>query len=340
VNSGEQRISLRTIPSIVDLGVADFVCVACGHYGEKDTFKVPGDPQPQREYFRYGMCRVCGTTSLRDEIADVGRYYDQQYYSFNVSEPRGLWRSAKRFRDRRSLFGTGFVSAMVDRISANPRMTSMRALFDGSLGQRISRNSSFLDVGCGEGQRLLEMKAIGFSKLTGVDPFMRQSGRRSGIDFIRGELRDVDGRFDVVMLHHSLEHMANASQVVHDLQRVVGNNGIVIVRIPLIGSWAWEEFGGEWAQMDAPRHVHLFTEQGFSSLARSAGWKIVVVRYDADILQFTGSILRMRSINFYKDLGAASESFDKSELAKFRRRTKELNEMRRGDAAAFFLLRQ
>src|SRR5213075_2198570 len=73
---------------------------------------------------------------------------------------------------------------------------------------RIGRDAAILDVGCGSGDLLRLLHALGFKNLTGVDPFLAADlTTPEGIKIWKKELGQMPGSFQVLMLHHSFEHM-------------------------------------------------------------------------------------------------------------------------------------
>ena len=60
----------------------------------------------------------------------------------------------------------------------------------------------------------------------------------------------------------------------HDL---LNKDGVLLVRVPLSSSWAWEHYRENWVQLDAPRHLYLHSVKSMEVLARQpdgayVGW--------------------------------------------------------------------
>jgi len=73
----------------------------------------------------------------------------------------------------------------------------------------VNTQSSVLDVGCGYGEQLLALQALGFSQLTGIDPYNPSDVHLGGNLYIyKKPLGDVQQKYDVIMMHHVLEQVA------------------------------------------------------------------------------------------------------------------------------------
>jgi SAM-dependent methyltransferase len=185
---------------------------------------------------------------------------------------------------------------------------------------------------------LYDLRELGFSNLTGIDPYARAPVSSEGFSIRRASLDDVNERFDVIMFNHSLEHLTDPKHALLTSATLLNSGGMLVIRIPLTGGWAWRAYGGEWAQLDAPRHIHLFSEQGFTSLAERAGWRLAGMLYDSGTLQFTGSQLRLAGINYHTNPRELEARFSRAQLRDFALHAESLNRGADGDMATFFLV--
>ena len=113
---------------------------------------------------------------------------------------------------------------------------------------------------------------------------------------VRRQVSEMDGAYDLVMLHHSLEHIPDQVQALREAARLVRPSGAVLVRIPVADSWAWRHYGVDWVQLDAPRHLYLHTRRSLAVVASAAGLRLTRVIHDSEPLQFWGSELYRRGI--------------------------------------------
>jgi SAM-dependent methyltransferase len=175
--------------------------------------------------------------------------------------------------------------------------------------------------------------------LTGQDPF--QKWVVPGIRFHRAPLADLAGQFDLIMLHHSLEHAPDPLQLLIELKRLSAPGGSLVVRIPVAASEAWTQYGVNWYQIDAPRHLVVPSRKGMAILAQRAGFEVFKVKFDSDETQFLCSEQYRRGIplrdarSYYRN--PDQRLFDHSEIAGAKARSREANRRERGDQACFYL---
>ena len=294
-----------------------------------------------RERFTYEECASCKTLQLSDPPSDMGRYYPaDDYYSLHVEDPAP---AQHRPRYRILMDVCRRMPSLPDRLYAAGRLPQWTRWF---AGLSVSTSTPILDVGSGAGTLLHVLAADGFSNVVGVDPHVKASRTfADGSRLIKGELGDVDGHFDIVMFHHSLEHVADPGAALSSAHRVLNKGGVVIVRIPVADCYAFATYGEDWVAFDAPRHLVLFTTEGFMKLAHASGYDVNRIFYDSYGLQFWGSELYRMDIPQYgpdpscsrPPQEVADATFTPLQLREFERRSLILNRSRMGDQAGFIL---
>jgi SAM-dependent methyltransferase len=199
-----------------------------------------------------------------------------------------------------------------------------------------------IDIGCGSGDLLVQMNAVGFKDLTGLDPYIEKDiFYRCGVRVLKRAVDEYDGLCDSAMFHHSFEHLADPARTFSALGRVVVRGGTVLVRTPVAGKQAWRTYGADWYQIDAPRHLFVHTEASVAILARQAGFDLEDVVYDSTGRQFWASEQYKRDIplrdraSYSVDPG--SSPFSPADIARFEEKARELNRERQGDQACFYL---
>ncbi len=149
-------------------------------------------------------------------------------------------------------------------------------------GTGLALDSAICDIGCGNGYYLVQLWREGFSNLRGFDAYIDNDIRyRNRVLVQKLDLHDVTGTFDLVMLHHSLEHFRDQQVAMRHVRSLVCTGGSVLVRVPLIDSWAACHFGSSWYQLDAPRHLALHSRLSLALLAEATGFRVRLVVDDS-----------------------------------------------------------
>jgi hypothetical protein len=195
-------------------------------------------------------CGACGTLALLDVPPGLSRFYPTQELLL-VSG----WRSCSRSSARRHGQACAVRSA-APHAGATRAQTARCAPGAGLLwlsGLRLSTRSSVCDVGSGDGQCLLDMQRQGFQYLSGFDPYLESNVTVGGsIELHKQHIDSVEGRWDVIMLNHVFEHMAEPRRVLELLREQLTQQGAVLIRTPVADSWAWKHYGTNWVQLDPP----------------------------------------------------------------------------------------
>ncbi len=297
--------------------------------------------------FDYVECTACGTVQI-NEIPELSRYYPDDYYSFSGAELNGLRIRLLNalapvfYAFRNSGAGKWMASSFPSAASRMDHFDLETQVFDRGLGlgavlaSGVSKGSRILDVGCGTGRLLDILGMLGFSSLTGIDAFLdTDRTAKGGARLLKKEIADLDGEFDLIMFHHSFEHLADPANSLRAVSDRLASGGMCLVRIPLV-NYAWEEYGVNWVGLDAPRHLHLFSERAFKDLAEKAGFDVERVVFDSTSFQFVGSELYSRGLPLNESIRARS-LFTSEQIRNWKRKARELNQLGRGDQAAFYL---
>ena len=315
-----------------EAGTADLSskCRVCGHGTPARTHVVREMMYGTRQPFRYTECARCGSLSLREVPADLGRFYPSDYYSFSTKPDAGIKRRLKRVRARHALGLSSPLGALLCRLWGRPPFVDAI----GSLG--LSFDAPILDVGTGRGDLLRQMACAGFTHLTGVDPYLPSDMVEPGLQVLRGSLERVTGEFACIMFNHSFEHMDEPATTLARARARLASRGAAVLRTPVAGRAAWREYGVDWVQLDAPRHLFLPTEEGIRGLAAEAHLRIDRIVYESSGFQFWGSELYRRDIAL---IDKARAGWTQRDYARFDAMATQLNRQQDGDQAMFYLSR-
>lgn len=280
-----------------------------------------------RDEFEYFICANCGCLQIAAIPNNMDKYYPgDSYYSFTKDKVKASmfrkWLRKKYWHYE--LHKQGFIGYLINLVMPTNRVP-ICALCN------MTEDMFILDIGCGTGSLLKQMAAIGYKNLIGIDKYIPQSIFCDGVNLIKGEVEDISREFDIIMVHHSLEHMPNQHSIMRSIKKLLTPNGKVVIRIPVIGE-AFYLFKENWVNLDAPRHFYLHTVSSFKYLAEQNGFKIVNTIFDSSELQFIRSINYTKGTPLIKQLPPS-----KKEIKRFRQKAKELNLNKRGDNVCFIL---
>lgn len=294
--------------------------------------------------FDYSRCLGCGAMELMNLPHNFSMYYPDNYYSLHHvtphPPPRGWKAPLQKLRNRATVFGTRGIGGALALLGKPTRAVEISTWLRHSPVQ--SFRARVLDVGCGSGHRLCRMHTVGFSDLTGVDPFATEREIRPGLRILKQQLSETnDGPYDLIMLHHSLEHMPNHAQVMSDIRRLLSPTGACLIRIPMAGNRLIDRYGSRWVEWDAPRHLVLHTENSIRELVTKSGFDVLRVDWDSDRFGYWASELYERGLTLvdpntgqHRDPTAY---FTTAELSQFDTLAKEDNQLGQASRAALWI---
>lgn len=320
-------------------------CRICGNAERNVPFIAREMYFGTREEFAYFECSSCGCVQIRDIPADMTRYYPDDYYSFREAvfvHQGGPRRAAMRakFRLKYFFFDKPALRSLVERIRGKRFYYPFDAVRLGRAG--LGKDAAVLDVGCGTGKILSELRECGFRNVYGIDPYIKGDiVFRNGVRITRCGLDGVTGKFDLIILNHSFEHMPDPAGVLRHLARLLAGGGMVVISIPTADSYAWATYRENWFGLDPPRHFHLHTRRSMQILARKAGFAVADVECVSTSTQFVASEQYVRGIPYFADtscfVNPGRSAFTRRDVRRFERTAWRLNEEGRGDEARYYL---
>jgi len=319
------------------------ICRICGYDERERPFVAFEMMFGTKEPFEYFECSICGCIQICEYPLDITRYYPRHYYAYrfrNHHKSSALRVYLRKKRMRAYLEGVGILGRLLLVLKGAPSGAIANWLKEAN----VKTKSRILDVGCGDGAFLAQLRALGFHNSLGIDPYLEEGVIVDPLVRIeRKHLTELDeDGFDFVTLHHTLEHMRDQLKVFRDIKRILKRDGHVLIRTPVKG-FAWQRYGINWVQLDAPRHLYIHTENSLRRLAAMAGLTVKKVVYDSSEFMFWGSEQYVAGIPLC-DPTSYSENREKSifspnQMEEFRRQASELNLRGMGDQACFYLRR-
>jgi SAM-dependent methyltransferase len=289
-----------------------------------------------RDEFEYVECASCGCLQIIEIPSDLLRYYPDNFYALQIKKnpkKHPIRTLIRRQRAKYCLYGKNKLW---------PLRLKKYGSFNWFKKSKINFDSDVLDVGCGAGKLLLRMQRNGFINLTGIDPYIKDDiSYRNGVKIFKKHIFELNGQYDLVMSHHSFEHMPQPLDVLNKFYELLRPNRYALIRMPVASSFAWRHYGTNWVGLDAPRHLFLYTLKSMQLLSKKAGFKVVDIEFDSTGRQFFASELFVRNIplkdssNYLNN--AQGALFSHEQMEAFEAKAIELNAKGDGDQACFYL---
>lgn len=304
-------------------------CRICGNGKENKTCVVKEMMFGYRDEFKYRECAVCGCLQIEEVPADMSKYYPEGYYSFSSAEVHlqpNKSRVKRYLEQRRTNYvinRNDFVGRLVSIINPAPPYLIWMKKCNANLDSRV------LDVGCGAGHLLGNLRRAGFKNLTGIDLYVKGDIiYENWISIYKKEIFRVEDSYDTILFNHSFEHMPDPLRVLRKVCGILNAEGRVLLRIPTVSSDAWRQYGVDWVGIDAPRHFFLHSLKSIEMLATEAGLTIKEIVHDFEEVHYWGSEQYRKDIPLFDErsvcVNPSKSIFSKNDIRSFKKRSEEV----------------
>lgn len=308
-------------------------CFICDNEKENTFLYVLEMMLQSNEKFSYLECANCGCLSLTTIPENMGQYYPSTYYSFKKEPTKNIHKnteSIKKYLRVSSMKEHIGIGTTIDKFINRVRPISYQWLKK----YLVTFESKILDVGCGNGFLIEEMSRYGFTNLYGIDLFTPKKIQDENFKIYQTDIYGLkEEEFDLIMYHHSFEHIANPHKELQVIYSKLSDTGTLILRVPLCDSFAFRHYKENWVQLDAPRHYFLYTRKSMEILANMHGFEVYDYMYDSNAFQFVGSECYVHN----KSVSEAQKLFTENQLTIWADEAKKLNELEDGDSICFYL---
>jgi SAM-dependent methyltransferase len=282
--------------------VAPAACALCGCRTHAVWAELPDRAQPiPGELFRLAQCRACGLVFLANPPADLGRYYSADYYAYAPHSNVSLSRSASMYA-RRLRYPEAFMPSIppARRVLASLKYHLQSRRYEEDLHLPPYRVAGkLLDVGCGSGNYLNLVKALGWSTYgVEISPDAVEVAARAGHEVHTGDLTTAPfptRSFDCILFWHSLEHVRDPLGVLRRARDLLRDDGCVVIGVPNIESTCARLFRHHWFNLDPPRHLFGFDSRTLRMLLDRAGLRVRTLRTFSRTHDWTYSYLYSRT---------------------------------------------
>lgn len=282
------------------------------------------------EKFLYNVCSYCESLYIEDTIND-SEYYKDNYYSLS-SKTINTSTLNKILNIKRAQSYFQISSTVLGNILNYIKPFPLKYLKPSDIE---TLSCKILDIGCGDGKLLSYLETFGFNNLYGVDPFILDEKNSLNIKITKGDVFSLIGLYDVIMSHHSIEHVDYPKQFIKKLLEHLSPDGVIVIRTPFLDSYAWNNFRENWIQLDPPRHKFIISMKAINYLANELNFKIESISCDSKEFQFWGSIQFQNGMSLFDKDSLVYKSYNsivsKKELMNFRKQAEKLNKLQKGD---------
>ncbi len=314
----------------------DETCKICGNSKENKGYVAREMMFGLRDEFAYFQCNNCKALQISEYPEDMSKYYSSDYYSYTKKENSKsniLYKFLYKNYYSMLVNNSKLLNKISDKISTNSKYKIFR-------GIKIDKETRILDVGCGSGMNFLfPLAEIGFNSLLGCDPFLENTILYSnGLEIKNTPIFEVQGKWDIITYHHSFEHVMDPLENLKKIFELLNTDGVCVIRIPTVSSFAWTHYQSDWVQLDAPRHFFLHSVESMKLLAEISNLDMFRIDYDSTHFQFTGSEGYKKNIPLSAKRPKGIGNFIQRKIKKLKYidQAKKLNSLNNGDQAAFY----
>lgn len=237
------------------------------------------------EIFKIVSCETCGFrfTNPRPKDKEIGEYYKYSQYISHTNNSSGLFNKLYH---------------LVRAFSTGRKV---------SLLKRITKKGTHLDIGCGTGEFLNACKKSGFIT-AGIEP--SQMARNQAINNFglrvseKTDLLEYEtSEFDSVSMWHVLEHVSDLNKTISSINRVLNDEGKLIIAVPNYKSWDANYYKEYWAAWDVPIHFWHFSKITIEKLFNQHKLKLIKTKpmlFDSFYVSILSEEFKYGKKNFIK----------------------------------------
>jgi 2-polyprenyl-3-methyl-5-hydroxy-6-metoxy-1,4-benzoquinol methylase len=314
-------------------------CGICSNELNNTPYKIREMMFGLRDSFDYFQCGNCQCIQIKAIPENLGKYYPTDYYSFANTDSK--IKKLGYFKQLQYEYMSGnkktILGAIISYKYKSPFYDWCNVL------QLRDKNTKILDIGCGGGDLLKQLENVGFTNLTGADPFISEDIHYSeNVNIYKKSVYELDETYDVIMLHHSLEHMDKQADVIAKLYQLLRKDGKLFIRIPIYSKPLFERYGVDLVNLDASRHLFVHSIKSITYLLENHRFKIKHTTFDATVFDIIVSEQYKKNITLFdKDKSYITDiknsMFTPKEHKVFRNQIEELNRKGEGSAVALVI---
>jgi SAM-dependent methyltransferase len=170
---------------------------------------------------------------------------------------------------------------------SDPATGSVKLNLPKSVRNVVNTQSVILDVGCGNGSFLSQMRREFGCTVHGVDisaAAVEVANKQFGLDLFCGQITDSPyspDTFDMISAWSCIEHVPDPMEVVRKVWSLCKPGGWFILKTPNSAGITALLFRDKWYHLDCPRHLFLFNPKTISMLLERCGFVSIRVDFEA-----------------------------------------------------------
>jgi SAM-dependent methyltransferase len=263
-------------------------CQVCGSWAERLVTGVKDTMFGRPGTYRLVECEACSMRFInpRPTSAALARHYPKDYLCFtNFDHEHWLLRWAFR---------------RLQQGQARRRVQQIE-----SVTGPLARDTRVLDVGCGRGELLARLSAARGCACVGTDinpDVVRIVRAELGIPAFLGTLAELGpalGTFDLVTMTEYLEHEPHPGDVLERARALLAPGGYLAIEVPDMSGPPGRWFGGNWWQIDAPRHLMFFSPRTLRRALEERGFEVVRMHRYGMLTSMGYSLLQAMGVHFH-----------------------------------------
>ncbi|WBL22382.1 class I SAM-dependent methyltransferase [Zunongwangia sp. HRR-M8] len=136
------------------------------------------------------------------------------------------------------------------------------------------KEGKLLDIGAGTGDFL--NAASRYFEVDGVEPnaIAIKNAALKNLE-LKNDLVEISDQYDIITMWHVLEHVPNLEHQFKEFNRLLKDDGILVIAVPNFKSKDAEIYKKFWAAYDVPRHLWHFSKSGIQKLFFENGYDLI-----------------------------------------------------------------
>jgi len=160
----------------------------------------------------------------------------------------------------------GFVNSLYHKVRKRTLISKRKLI----ISQTGKAKGNILDIGCGTGAFLNEIKTAGW-QITGLEPDETARKNAAALYNIEplapGKLFELKpASYDAITMWHVLEHVHELQAYIRQAAELLNKDGKLFIAVPNYTSYDARLYGAYWAAYDVPRHLYHFSPRSIEQL--------------------------------------------------------------------------